>query len=662
MARADTAEPRAGAGATMTAPPGVPPTVEVDPDRRSYYLELFLVSLAGILLEISYTRAVSFKLYYYYTYLVIGLALLGIGFGGVLVTISPRLRRVATASLMMWSLVIGAVTIGVGYLVIAAIPVDTFAIWNYQSFDSVKNLALLLTICLGLFVPYVAIGVIISTLFGRHPDRIGRLYFADLIGAGLACAIVVLLLGQIGPVSTIFLAALLLAGCGLRLAIRSRSRVIAVRGHPHRGAGRRGRGAVGASRHPPRRQQAPRLPRRDTIYSKWSPIFRGRRRPGVARCPGAVPRRPDRLRDLPLGRRATSPWATSTSTPTSGRCRSRRSAPPPEREMIIGAAGGYEVLSSLYYDAGHIDAIELNPVTYNLVTDDFADYSGHIAEHPKVNYVNGDGRSYLARSDDDYNLVWYPAPDSYAATNAANAGAFVLSESYLYTSDAIKESLEHLAPGGLVATQFGERDFDNKPNRTTRYVATAREALGELGVRRPEPSHHRRHLAHHPGRHVGVDDPREAHAVHRRRDRAVHHHARRDRGTRSCATPRATPENNSVSTVATSSSAELDEFFDSYPYDVQSDQRQRAVLLALPPVRRRGLEHHPLHRGVRLGRHRRRARARAAPHHRRDHGRGLPVAPLRRHPPRLVGAPPQAASRSCTSRRSVSASCSSRSR
>ena len=528
MARADTAEPRAGVGATLTAPPGVPPTAEVDPDRRSYYLELFLVSMAGILLEISYTRAVSFKLYYYYTYLVIGLALLGIGFGGVLVTISPRLRRVATASLMMWSLVIGAVTIGVGYLVIAAIPVDTFAIWNYQSFDSVMNLALLLMICLGLFVPYVAIGVIISTLFGRHPDRIGRLYFADLIGAGLACAIVVLLLGQIGPVSTIFLAALLLAACGLRLAIRSRSRsmpfagiltvVLAV-------------AVVVPSVLPDLRLDDSK--RRDfpahTIYSKWSPIFRV----DVAQAsPGVRVLYHDGLLGSAIYRwdGATHPWATSGSTPTSGRCRSRRSAHAPEREMIIGAAGGYEVLSSLYFDAGHVDAIELNPVTYDLVTDDFADYSGHIAEHPKVNYVNGDGRSYLARSDDDYDLVWYPAPDSYAATNAANAGAFVLSESYLYTSEAIKESLEHLAPGGLVATQFGELDFDNKPNRTTRYVATARDALGELGVERPEPPHHGRHLAHHLGRHVVSTILVKRTPFTDAESRAVHHHARRYRG------------------------------------------------------------------------------------------------------------------------------------
>ena len=140
----------------------------------------------------------------------------------------------------------------------------------------------------------------------------------------------------------------------------------------------------------------------------------------------------------------------------------------------------------LWFNAGHVDAVELNPVTYDLVTGKYAAYSGHLADNPHVNYVHGDGRSYLARSKKDYNLVWYPAPDSYAASNAATAGAFVLSESYLYTSRPIQDSLKHLGPNGIVAAQFGEVDFANKPNRTTRYVSTARRAFANLGVKDPK--------------------------------------------------------------------------------------------------------------------------------------------------------------------------------
>ena len=160
---------------------------------------------------------------------------------------------------------------------------------------------------------------------------------------------------------------------------------------------------------------------------------------------------------------------------------------PPPRELIIGSAGGNEILASLHYKAPDIEAVELNPVTVGLLKHQFADYTGHLTQQPGVHLHQGDGRSYLARTNAQYGLVWYVAPDSYAATNAASSGAFVLSESYLYTTQMIKTTLQHLTDDGIMVVQFGELDF-NTPNRTSRYIVTARKALGELGI--SEPNNH----------------------------------------------------------------------------------------------------------------------------------------------------------------------------
>ena len=72
------------------------PSVRGDREQRRHLAAIFLVSLAGLLLEVGYTRIVSYKLWYYYTYLVIGLALLGIGSGGVFVAVFTPVRRWAT--------------------------------------------------------------------------------------------------------------------------------------------------------------------------------------------------------------------------------------------------------------------------------------------------------------------------------------------------------------------------------------------------------------------------------------------------------------------------------------------------------------------------------------------------------------------------------------
>jgi len=451
-------------------------------NQRGYLVEIFLVSFAGLLLEISYTRIISFKLFYYYTYLVIGLALLGIGTGGVIVAISNRIRRADTDRILMWSCLLGAASVGLGYLAVARIGIDTNAIWDYGSLASFEHVARLVGICLALFAAFVAIGVIVATLFARRAEAIGRLYFFDLLGAGLACTIVVTLIGSIGPPSTIFLAGLVLAGTGLSLTVRLNQRPLTAVGAVL--GALLIAGAAAPDLLPDPRTDASKVPidRDHTLFTSWSPIFRvdvaeiaeegrllfhdGLLGSAIYRFDGDV---------SSLGRFDADARALPFTVENSA----------PEKVLIIGAAGGNEILASLYFNAGEIDAVELNPVTHSLVTDEFAEYAGHIAEHPRVDYVNGEGRSYLARSDHDYDLVWYPATDSYAASNAASAGAFVLSESYLYTSDAIVESFEHLERDGILAAQFGEFDYENKPNRTARYVGTARHALADLGIDHP---------------------------------------------------------------------------------------------------------------------------------------------------------------------------------
>ena len=472
------------------------PMTKTDDSSRPYRLEIFLVSFAALMLEISYTRFVSFKLFYYYTYLIIGLALLGIGCGGVVVAISKKLRDATTETIMIWSLLLGGASVLVGYVVVARVGIDTLAIWDYGS-ASIGAVARLVLICLALFASFVAVGIIIATLFARRSDQIGRLYFADLVGAGLACAIVVVFIRWAGPPSTILFAGLILSLSGLRLLVVRADRRPALVIGAIALSGVLAVTVVLPSVLPEERADASKYcygecPRPGRIpenaeVSKWSPIFRvdvesvG---PGIKllyhdALPGSGIYKyngdPSTLDEFDFPSNARSfPFATRSD--------------PPRNELIIGAAGGHEVLASLFYEADHIDAIELNPVTHSLVTDELADYSGNLDDDPRVNYVHGDGRTYLARSDKQYDLIWYPAPDSYAASNAVTAGAYVLSESYLYTSDAVEESLEHLSRDGVLVVQFGEVNFKDKPNRTTRFVTTARKALRDAGI--DDPTRH----------------------------------------------------------------------------------------------------------------------------------------------------------------------------
>jgi hypothetical protein len=451
---------------------------------RRFHLEIFLMAFASLLLEVAYTRIISFKLYYYYTYLVIGLALLGLGCGGVAVAISRRLRTASTEAVIMWGLLTSAATTIIGLFVVALTPIDTLALWRYGTAESVRNLVFLVVICVALFASFVAIGVMLATLFGRRTDAIGKLYFADLVGAGLACAVVVFLLFFVGPIVTILAAGLILSLAGLRLSV--------VRGNSLAGTVVGGALSVLLVAMLLVPALVPSIRADDTkpisatgpdsaAFTGWGAIFRV----DAFQIDGIYLLMHDGMLGSAIYAYDGDP-STLTRFATDARLFPfAQSDAARDSVLIIGAAGGNEILASLYFGANDIDAVELNPVTHSLLSDRFSDYAGNIAEDPRVNYVQGDGRTFLRRTDANYDLIWFPAPDSYSATNAAASGAFVLSESYLYTTEMIAESLEHLNPSGVVVAQFGELDYDAKPNRTSRYVATARKALQDQGVDNP---------------------------------------------------------------------------------------------------------------------------------------------------------------------------------
>ena len=446
---------------------------------RRDYLGILLLSLAGLLTEISYTRVVSYKLFYYYTYLVIGLALLGLGSGGVLLAVSRRLRRAPHDRLLATSGLLGAFAMLGGYFVVAKLPLDTVAIWEYGTAASSRNIFYLAILGLALFVPFTAIGLAISYLLGSRTESIGRLYAADLAGAALACAIAIPLQVSLGPPRTVMLAAAMLAFVGIMYRSRRPWRwmpglgVLVLTILPI---------AVPDLLPQIRTERVKSMTEIDLEYSEWGPVFR-------VDVQTELFGRHLLYHDGLLGSNILS-YDGELSDLTHFE-EDPRAIPfqvlgnPPGRALIIGAAGGHEILASLYFGAINVDAVELNPVTTSLLRGPYAEYSGHLVTQPGVSLTTADGRTHLTRSDTAFDLIWFVAPDSYAAGNAASSGAFVLSESYLYTVEMLREALDHLTDRGIIVAQFGEYDFEVRPNRTARYLSTAYAALDESGVDNP---------------------------------------------------------------------------------------------------------------------------------------------------------------------------------
>ncbi len=438
-------------------------------------LTAFVVGFVILTLEIGYTRVISFKLFYYYTYFVIGLALLGLGAASAVTALSSRLRAVDTLRLVRVVAPTAAVVGLGGYLVVARLPTDVNLIWAGTPGGAVGQLSRLLAVSLALTAVFFAVGLLLARLMVAEARNVGRLYFWDLTGAAVGCLLAVPLQVSIGPPAMILTSLVVLAALGVVAAAVERDhalRAMAV-------AVVVALFALGAGQLKIRADGAKTIKDGDSVAAgDWGAVFRV----DAVEFGDHHFLHHDGLWGSAIWRYDGTPATTGRFLTDSRQLPFAVASGDDPRVLIIGAAGGNEVQAALTYGAGHIDAVELNPVTVDLLRGEFAEYAGNITEHPDVDYIQGDGRTFLARSDDEYDIIWFVAPDSYAATNAATAGAFVLSESYLYTTQMVETAFDHLSPDGLVVAQFGDFDFDTRPTRTARYLVTAREALkGRLG-------------------------------------------------------------------------------------------------------------------------------------------------------------------------------------
>ncbi len=531
------------------------------PAKVSFFIEIFTASMAAILLEIAYTRIFSFKVFYYFTYLIIGLGLLGIGTGGVAVAISGRIRRIDPAKLVPALSSIGALSIFAGYFLIG--PTQINATLLTKDFNEVLKL---IFVSLVLMVPFLSVGLIISTILGSaRADLVGKLYGTDLIGAALGCVLVIPLLQWLDPPGTVMLSGFIMAAGGLRLGRRSK---------PILAAAAVATVLLGAFVVTAKQLPDPVVDRNKSLedykanglhrFSKWNPVFRV----DVVDHPFFPGEVFLLMHDGQPGsglRRFDGSFKRFDYLATDSRSMPFQVVPKEPRVLIIGAAGGHEVVASLFFGASHVTGVELNPVTYSLLTDVYADLSGRLAENPKVTLLNGDGRWFLKQTDQKWDLIWFVAPDSYAAMNASTSGAFVLSESYLYTVEMLREGLKHLTDEGAICTQFGELDYHGKPNRTTRYLATAREAYRDLGIPNFE-----KHVS--VGGAAGFPPYAESVVILGRSEltperlRPLHVQTKRVKGGTTHYSPDRPPNNSPVNQVITMPEGELASWFGSHKY------------------------------------------------------------------------------------------------
>lgn len=431
-----------------------------------------VLSCALLVVQVSFTRLISYKLFYHFVFLAIALTLLGLGAAGTFVAL--RTRRPSVDDTARTWLAGFALLVPVAFVMIShPLMTTTTQVLAIKLIGRDAMLYLLWSA-----VPIVALnfvgGVVLTEMFREYSHAMGRLYGRDLLGAGAGCLLAVALMKFFSP-PTAFLAAALLAVVavapfhlgrysdptrpGPALAILGAILALALAAGP------------APLRDFPGARTAEGRPTLRILKHEWNHIIR------TDHAQAADDPRSSGLYVLD-GEASTLVMAwDGGGLPAVDPAYVLAGSPPDV--AIIGFGGGLQVLEARRARAARITAIEINPTIARWVLNEDRDLNRGLFAAPHIQVVVGEGRHTIRSAGRRYDVIVMHAIDTYAASAA---GAYSLTENFLYTEEAFLDFLNAMKDGGVLSIQ---RWLFNPPRENLRLFVTALEALERFGVADP---------------------------------------------------------------------------------------------------------------------------------------------------------------------------------
>jgi len=138
------------------------------------------------------------------------------------------------------------------------------------------------------------------------------------------------------------------------------------------------------------------------------------------------------------------------------------------RVLVVGAGTGNDVAVALAKGAERVDAVEIDPKILELGRRRHPDRP---YDDPRVATHVGDGRAFLERTGERFDLILFALPDSLALVTGGGA---IRLESYLFTREAMETVRRHLTErGGFAMYNLYREDW-----LVDRYAGTVAAAFG----------------------------------------------------------------------------------------------------------------------------------------------------------------------------------------
>jgi hypothetical protein len=420
--------------------------------------------MATLLLELAMTRIFSVVFYYHFAFLAISIALFGLGAGGVFSYVIAGQKGRLFHKLGTMSLVNAAMPlISVIFILTRGKELTDMTLAAVYFFSA---------------LPFFVAGAIVSLAISETIERIDSVYFFDLLGAAAGCLLLMPLLNSFGGPNTVIASAVLFAvGSAIWYNLDGqrhwRAAAVAV------ALALVALIVLNAKQHWIDVKVAKGQELGDELYVRWN---------SFSRIAVSKEKNSGQLQIVIDADASTGIVDFSVDSMSDGLRHSLLtqgpgfpySLRPGAKTLIIGPGGGWDVARAIASGAKDITGVEINPIiANNVMRRDFAAISRNLYSRPGVRIHVEDGRSFVRRSEERYDVLQATLVDTWASTAA---GAFALSENNLYTTEAFVDYLSHLTDKGILAiTRWG---FE-PPRESVRLLVLAREALARLGEREP---------------------------------------------------------------------------------------------------------------------------------------------------------------------------------
>ena len=439
---------------------------------RSLYFSVALISISVLMLEIGLTRMFSVMFDSHYGFLVISLAILGLGVGGIYV--HTRAGKISNPNLMP---IQNLLPISSGLMALSILGM-TILIVKVSIFHHILLVAPLA------FAPFFFGGIFLAAAF---PDRSSKVYAADLIGASIGSLLIVFIL-KLGGINVNLLVAVITSLPAGLFIFRKSSRklekvtLLFLMGglismfllnyiSAFLGAIPLARGAhkemARLLAHPERKAS--------TIESRWS---------AFGRTDLLVDEKyPDKMIFFIDGTSMTVMYRfdedlirlDSPELSNFSGYFPLELLPEKEKEkvLIIGSGGGREVLISLLGGAKEITAVEVNRDLVDLMKE-YSNFNGGIYNgFPGVKVVVEEGRNFIRATKEKYDIIMLSIP---VTQTSRSPEGFALTENFLFTVESINDYLDRLKTNGrLIVVAHDDMEI-------FRLIFTSLAALKKRGI------------------------------------------------------------------------------------------------------------------------------------------------------------------------------------